>query len=138
MSATEELRRMLDERGVKYETNEDERAWEEPERTAWEYTQCGYEMYVVATEAIDVKGKPYLYLDFHHYHTPEQAIAATLGGGECEYVIEDNINETEGMGDIWFRCTNCDTTFDYYADYWLFEQNFCPHCGCKIRKAAER
>ena len=71
-----------------------------------------------------------------------QAIAdelnATLGGGECEYVIEDNMNESEGMGDVWFRCTNCGTTFDYYADDWLMKQNFCPHCGFKIWKAVKR
>lgn len=60
------------------------------------------------------------------------------GGGECEFVIEDNMNESEGMGDVWFRCTNCDTTFDYYADDWLMKQNYCPHCGFKIRKAVKR
>lgn len=70
-----------------------------------------------------------------------QAIADELnaiGGGECEFVIEDNMNETEGMGDVWFRCTNCNTTFDYYADDWLMKQNYCPHCGFKIRKAVKR
>lgn len=70
-----------------------------------------------------------------------QAIAdelnATLGRRECEYVIEDNMNESEGMGDVWFRCTNCNTTFDYYADDWLMKQNYCPHCGLKIRKAVD-
>lgn len=68
----------------------------------------------------------------------ESAIAATLGRRECEFVIDDNMNETEGMGDVWFRCTNCDTTFDYYADDWLMKQNYCPHCGFKIRKAVKR
>jgi len=56
----------------------------------------------------------------------------------CEFVIEDNMNETEGMGDVWFRCTNCDTAFDYYADNWLMNENFCPRCGAKVRKAVER
>lgn len=28
------------------------------------------------------------------------------GISECEYVVEDNMNESEGMGDVWFRCTN--------------------------------
>ena len=59
-------------------------------------------------------------------------------GGDCEYVIEDNMNESEGMGDVWFRCTNCNTKFDYYADDWLMKQNYCPHCGFKIRKAVKR
>lgn len=71
-----------------------------------------------------------------------QAIAdelnAAMGNGECEYVVEDNMNESEGMGDVWFRCTNCDMKFDYYADGWLMTQSYCPHCGFKIRKAVER
>ena len=57
---------------------------------------------------------------------------STLGSWECEYVIEDNMNETEGMGDVWFRCTNCDMTYDYHADDWLLEQNHCPHCGARV------
>ena len=71
-----------------------------------------------------------------------QAIAdelnAALDGGECEYVIEDNMSESEGLGDVWFRCTNCDATFDYHADDWLMKENHCPRCGFKIRKAVER
>ena len=64
--------------------------------------------------------------------TPEQAIAATLGSGTCEYVIEDNMNESEGMGDVWFRCTNCNTCYDYYADDWLLKMPYCPNCGAKV------
>ena len=71
-----------------------------------------------------------------------QAIAdelnETLDGGECEYVIQDNMSETDGMGDVWFRCTNCNTTYDYYTDDFLMSQNYCPHCGYKIRKAVEQ
>ncbi len=63
---------------------------------------------------------------------------AALDGGECEYIIQDNMSETEGMGDVWFCCTNCNTTYDYYADDWLMKQNYCPHCGCKIWKAVEQ
>ena len=61
-----------------------------------------------------------------------QAIAATLGSGTCEYVIEDNMNESEGMGDVWFRCTNCNTCYDYYADDWLLKMPYCPNCGAKV------
>lgn len=64
----------------------------------------------------------------------ESAIAATLGGGECEFIIEDNMNESEGMGDVWFRCTNCNATFGYYADGWLMKENFCPNCGRKVKR----
>ena len=50
----------------------------------------------------------------------------------CQFIIEDNMNETEGMGDVWFRCTNCDTCFDYYADDWLMKMPYCPNCGAKV------
>lgn len=61
-----------------------------------------------------------------------KTITATLGRGTCEYVIEDNMNETEGMGDVWFRCTNCGTSYDYYADEWLLKMPYCPRCGCEV------
>ena len=61
------------------------------------------------------------------------ALNVTLGRGTCEYVIEDNMNETDGMGDVWFRCTNCDTSYDYYADEWLLKMPYCPHCGCEVK-----
>lgn len=60
------------------------------------------------------------------------ALNAELGRGTCEYVIEDNMNETDGMGDVWFRCTNCGTTFDYYADEWLLRMPYCPKCGWEV------
>lgn len=50
----------------------------------------------------------------------------------CEYVVEDNMNESEGMGDVWFRCTSCDARFDYFADDWLMKQSYCPNCGARI------
>lgn len=61
-------------------------------------------------------------------------IAATLGRGTCEYVIEDNMNESDGMGDVWFRCTNCGTRYDYYADEWLLKMPYCPKCGCEVER----
>ncbi len=63
----------------------------------------------------------------------EQAVAATLGAPTCEYVIEDNMNEAEGMGDVWFRCTNCDTCYDYQADDWLLKMPHCPKCGATVK-----
>lgn len=123
MSATEELRRMLDERGVEHIDFGGMTEWTDGGgRMCRAYTRNEPTCVDIAMLAV----------------TPEQAIAATLGGGECEFVIEDNMNETEGMGDVWFRCTNCDTSFDYYADDWLMEQNYCPHCGARIRKAVKR
>lgn len=64
----------------------------------------------------------------------ERSIAATLRSKTCEYVIEDNMNETGGMGDVWFRCTNCNTWYDYLADEWLMRVSYCPYCGAKVTK----
>lgn len=127
MTATEELRKLLDERGVKYTTDDGKYLKE----TCWRYMGELMAMFIEHKN-----GETRFELD-HWYFTPEQAIAATLGNGECEFVIEDNMNESEGMGDVWFRCTNCDMTYDYYADDWLMKQDYCPHCGFKVRKAVK-
>lgn len=111
---TELLRKLLDERGVKYKSHYLHTSW-----------YAGTKLYM-ATD--DMNGT--LTVD---NLTPEQAIAATLMNTTCEYVIEDNMNESEGMGDVWFRCTNCDTCYDYYADDWLFKMPHCPKCGATVK-----
>lgn len=50
----------------------------------------------------------------------------------CEYAIKDNMNETEGMGDVWIECSACYCVFDYYADDWLMNMHYCPNCGAKV------
>ena len=67
-----------------------------------------------------------------NYKAIADELNAELGGGTCEYVIEDNMNESEGMGDVWFRCTNCCTCYDYYADDWLLKMPHCPKCGAVV------
>ena len=101
-----------------------------------------YEMVTSGTLTAEQVRKVLLYhLPHREYHSVEQtdawqAIAdelnAKLGSGTCEYVIEDNMNESEGMGDVWFRCTNCCTCYDYYADDWLLKMPHCPKCGAIV------
>lgn len=50
----------------------------------------------------------------------------------CEFNIKDNMNETEGMGDVWIECSTCHCVFDFYADEWLMKMSYCPHCGAKV------
>ena len=52
----------------------------------------------------------------------------------CEFNIKDNMNETEGMGDVWIECSACNCVFDFYADEWLMKMSYCPNCGCKVVK----
>ena len=75
--------------------------------------------------------------------TPEQMgqlsdyIRAELGSGTCEFVIKDNMNESEGMGDVWIECSACHCQFDYYADDWLMKMSYCPNCSARNRKAVD-
>lgn len=75
MTATDELRRMLDERGV---------AWFEtaPLKTEWNGTGV---LSDIGFQAIgELPPAPqYLLLDADHLFTPAQAIAATLGSSNC-------------------------------------------------------
>lgn len=121
-SATELLRKLLDKRGVEY----DESTQGNTTFFRFDYRDsCGDYLHTIAITGACISA-------YSDYFTPEQAIAATLGNPTCEYVIEDNMNETEGMGDVWFRCTNCDMCFDY-ADDWLLKMPYCPKCGATVK-----
>jgi hypothetical protein len=64
-----------------------------------------------------------------------QAIADELNARAertCEFAVKDNMNESEGMGDVWIECSACHCQFDYYADDWLMKMSYCPNCGRRI------
>jgi hypothetical protein len=67
-------------------------------------------------------------------HTSDDAIAriAELRNNTCKFVVKDNMNESEGMGDVWIECNACHYQFDYYADDWLMKMNYCPNCGARV------
>ena len=67
------------------------------------------------------------------YEEIADELNAKLGSGTCEFVIENNMNESEGMGDVWFRCTNCGTCYDYYAYDLLLKMPHCPRCGATVK-----
>ena len=115
MSATEELRRLLDERGVEYETND--------RMGTFETTWSGFTAYQLT---------PRTKLIMHP--TPEQAIAATLGGGECE--------DAGTRFNAWV-CSECKATlllmFDDYGDPSYSVDGvadiprYCPNCGKAVK-----
>lgn len=111
-SATDELRKLLDERGIEWKDGDAayEIEWSTPDGR-----HCSA-MYWKPTFTVLISGC-----------TLEQAIAATLGGGECEVV----------QGKKGLECSKCGKELpeDPYSDY---EGNFCPTCGARIRKAVER
>ena len=118
MSATDELRRMLDERGVEYERTEDD-----------------------TTIYYDSDGNRYTYNVnpdsgwaqlFGYNLTPEQAIAATLGGGECEFVDDSD-------GEFPPKCSACGYEPSAYECSWfddgyVYEGDYCPDCGRKVKR----
>ena len=105
MSATDELRRLLDERGVEW------------------------------FESVTRKGLTWIYRDgkairFHPWQpdtlkvsmfdlTPEQAVEATLGRGTCKLTMDG----TDGC----FGCSECLENIPPLA-------NYCPNCGRKIKE----
>ena len=118
MSATEELRALLDERGVKW--------WEGESYVANAVTL--FTVRGVKLRYVDYGD--YCWLDYHEDEplTPEQAIAATLGGGECERVKYG----TKPDGTPRWRCSVCG--YGLGDNRWLY----CPKCGARIRKDADR
>ena len=118
MTATDELRRMLDERGVEHEDDEDVTRFFGPD---------GFE--VVMQEDIDGKLDCLTPL----YLTPEQAIVATLGRGTCR--------DKNRRFNTW-ECSECGATvllmFDdfgepsYCVDGVADVPRYCPNCGRRV------
>ena len=109
MTATDELRRMLDERGVKH--------YDGVECTYWGDTvlarrdgSCPIYRFS-ATEVADGVSVHLLRV------SPEQAIEATLGRGTCH----DAAMEGE-----WFECSECGTVKQ------LIHPHYCPNCGARV------
>ena len=112
LTATDELRRMLDERGVE---------WHGDIATYWRDADAVESLF--ADNALDVS----LYAV-----SPEQAIEATLGRGTCHPVANDNLNESEGTGDAWANCSECGYLLCVLTDPSSPMPNYCPSCGRKV------
>ena len=131
MTATDTLRAMLDERGVRY-------------------TKAAAAEGVLLV--VEISGEQYFILVrdngagiemWSRYFTPEQAIAATLGTGTCEADETETIKcwvkckdepSTEHMDFIHvMECTECGHTYEHVnGDY-----EYCPRCGRKRRDFVE-
>ena len=120
MTATDELRRLLDERGVE---------WTAPnsclrdEMTSW----AARGFYYDAFEVPEPDGTFLLTAAHQDDLTPEQAVEATLGRGTCRM-------EKRHMD---WRCTGCgeivgtdDPTSELFIDGNAIELwRYCPNCG---------
>lgn len=118
-TATERLREMLDARGV-------------------EWSDGGYPLTNTTFKANGITWHAMFRDSGIELHcesvTPQQAIAATLGSGECECVL----NEQEGT----FHCSSCGTLLTYEVRIeWPSHKvtpitlpNFCPNCGKAVKR----
>ena len=125
MTATEELRRLLDERGINHTDADDGHA----QHTWW--SDGDHEI---------VAYNNGLRLAVYNL-TPQQAIDATLGRGECRLVevSKDCDTASEYMLDRFFvfddvyRCS-CGATFGHSAED---RPRFCPSCGRRVVEVGE-
>ena len=111
--ATTEVRRLLDERGVEWRNIDLLTGEERDNITEWDALNSGF------VEAKEVSG----YISYVWYmgekFTPQQAIDATLGRGECKNTQED----------FDFMCSECNRTYDHGR---LLGFRFCPYCGRRV------
>lgn len=105
-TATERLRELLDERGVEWTYADGTVSFASDGRWyhAWAYND--------GSMCVSMG-----------YLTPEQAVAATLGGGECE-----NIAKNRGE----FECSECSFYADFGSD--LHRVRSCPDCGKAVKR----
>lgn len=123
MTATYELRRMLDERGVEYFKHEDGeplRKLEKAEEPATSWHMGGASVCAVPIEGSDLFD---LWID---HCTPEQAIGATLGRGTCHIDLV-GYDEREDR----FQCRSCDWSMSVRRGTWP-RFNYCPNCGRRV------
>ena len=106
MTVTEELRRLLDERGVKW----DKGAFPNEARTYWKnaYARPWNEQHLYVAALL----------------TPEQIIEATLGRGMCKQVIVDCFDGL--LPPFRAYCSAC-------GKEWGFTPKFCPNCGREVK-----
>ena len=115
MTATDELPRLLDERGVEWR---DDSSIYGTRRTVW--TADG-----VTYVAAEVSGR----LKVSGYLTPEQAVEATLGRGTCRMTrVEDEERILYG----WMECSECGPVYPPAAERIQDAVKFCPFCGRKV------
>ncbi len=113
MSATEELRRMLTERGMEWETT----GWPAECQTFYEAGGVGY----IAIGLDDELGDSRMRVCLEEYMTPEQVVEATLGRGTCR--------NTEQLPLSWsFTCSECGVHSITEGERF----NYCPNCGAEV------
>ena len=115
MTATDELRRMLDERGVEWR----ERVWGGKHSVTTFWHARGVRWHYRENRFGELR----LHADGL---APEQAIEATLGRGTCHMEYRDELSGQELYPTEAYECSACcGITADGKPDY-------CPYCGREV------
>ena len=123
MTATDELRRLLDERGVEW--------WQSANTLGCVFTRWHSPLFGDEVCAME-NGEEGLVL-FDHFVTPEQAIDATLGRGTCK--LDFTAYTKGGVDFAGFRCDGCGFTQAVPSgDLWGVTRfwSYCPNCGKRV------
>lgn len=113
LTATERLRALLDERGVRWSARTScKTSWYSPVINGPVAVGEWNDKLVLDTGYVDV--------------TPEQAVAATLGPGTCHIDLV-GYNQREDK----FQCRSCDWSIWLKHGTWP-RFNYCPNCGKKV------
>ena len=125
MSATDELRRMLDERGVEWGNVRND-GYESDYLTKWQINGIQGHAFVTVTE-----WPGGLTLEtFQRCPTPEQAIAATLGNGTCKVESSVAIEFDTLISPDYFEFEmSCGSRFRWSDNE---PPDYCPGCGRKV------
>lgn len=117
MTATEELRALLDERGVEHYDGTDMTLW----------LKDGTSIYrAAADEGLNGFVRLSLWCT-----TPAQAVEATFGRGECRMQIRDDIRGHDYQET--YECSECGE--QVVRDTYMGESEppkYCPECGRKV------
>jgi hypothetical protein len=127
MTATDELRRMLDERDEYYQTSGNKTWWGRPIDR-----QTGKPINVFHYYAQPM-GEDRLFVELQ-LATPEQAVEATLGAGTCHDVGDPSDFCCSECGVRMFTDTNDTYTMIASDGRTIIKHpNYCPNCGRKVR-----
>ena len=115
MSATDTIRAMLDERGVEWDCVD---TYNGNKRTMWGSVERGAGILGLDVKYSAIEFQKGLRLTISDC-SPEQAIEATLGRGECR----DTGNYVSA-----FECDTCGEVYEMYRT-----PSYCPSCGRAVR-----
>lgn len=131
MAATEELRQLLNESGIRWEAEETEMWFDgDKESHIVEFTRwkdsTGNTVLMAFWKDTD------LLWEFGWEPTPKQAVEATLDRGTCAKVREWE-DDPRGGGGWVLVCSACDEILANDGEDGEFDgPNFCPNCGRRV------